>query len=86
VIKGCSIFVVINWQTLAALWAGALTCNKKNIESRTQLDELVECVSGGDILLLYTIPCLLFFAETVSRKKLTYPKYFESYILFNFHF
>jgi hypothetical protein len=29
--KGCNIFGVKNWQTLAALWAGALSCNKKKI-------------------------------------------------------
>jgi len=28
-IKGCNFFWVKNWQTLAALWAGALSCNKK---------------------------------------------------------
>jgi hypothetical protein len=28
VIKGCNIWVK-NWQTLAALWAGTLSCNKK---------------------------------------------------------
>jgi len=30
VIKGCNIFWVKNWQTLAALWVGTLSCNKKN--------------------------------------------------------
>jgi hypothetical protein len=34
VTKGCNIFGVKNWQTLAALWAGALSCNKK--KSREQ--------------------------------------------------
>jgi hypothetical protein len=29
VIKGCNIFWVKNWQTLAALWAGAILCNMK---------------------------------------------------------
>jgi hypothetical protein len=28
-INGCNIFLGQNWQTLAALWAGALSCNKK---------------------------------------------------------
>jgi hypothetical protein len=50
-----------NWQTCVALLAGALSCNKKNLESRTQLDEPTECASGGDPLLLYKIPHLLFF-------------------------
>ena len=34
---------------------------KKSLESRTQLDEPVECASGGDPLLLYKILHLLFF-------------------------
>jgi hypothetical protein len=34
---------------------------RKNIDSRTQLDEPVECVSGGDPLFLYKILHLLFF-------------------------
>ena len=36
-IKGCNIFCggIKNWQTLAALWTGALSCNKKKI-SRTE--------------------------------------------------
>jgi hypothetical protein len=32
----------------------------KNLDSRTQLDEPDECASGGDSLLLYKIPHLLF--------------------------
>jgi hypothetical protein len=52
VIKGCDILCVFkNWQTLAALWAGILLCNKKKIlDSRKQLDEPVECASAGDPL------------------------------------
>ena len=34
---------------------------RKNLETRTQLDELVECASGGDPLLLYKILHLLFY-------------------------
>jgi hypothetical protein len=56
--NGCNISGVKNWQTLAALWANALPCNKKNLESRTQLDAPA---SGGDPLLLYKILHLLFF-------------------------
>jgi hypothetical protein len=40
---------------------GALLCNKKNLESGTQLDEPVECASGSDPLLVYKILHLLFF-------------------------
>jgi len=47
-IKGCNFFGVKNWQTLAVLWVGALSCNKKNFKSRMQLDKPVECASGGD--------------------------------------
>jgi hypothetical protein len=34
---------------------------RKNPDSRTQLDEPIECASGGDLLLLYKIQHLLFF-------------------------
>jgi len=74
----CNIF----WgQKLAntALWAGALSSTRKNLDCRTQLDEPVECVSGGDPLLLYKILHLLFFPlvrilyalRLESRKKLS---------------
>jgi hypothetical protein len=43
------------------LWAGAFSCTRKYLESRTQLDEPVECASRGDPLLLYKILHLLFF-------------------------
>jgi hypothetical protein len=39
VIKGCNIFWVKNWHTLAALWAGALSCNKK--KSREQKSSFI---------------------------------------------
>jgi hypothetical protein len=42
-----------------ALWAGGAT--RKNLETKTQLDEPVECALGGDSLLLYKISNLLFF-------------------------
>jgi hypothetical protein len=38
VIKGCNIFWAKNWQTLSALWVGALSCNKK--KSREQKSSL----------------------------------------------
>ena len=34
---------------------------KKNLESRMQLDKHAECASGGDLLRLYKILHLLFF-------------------------
>jgi hypothetical protein len=33
VIKGCNIFWDKYWQTLAVLWAGTLSCNKKKIST-----------------------------------------------------
>ena len=54
-----------------------LSCNKKKtLDSRTQLDEPVECASGGDPLFSYKIPHLLVFSlvrilcalRTESRK------------------
>jgi hypothetical protein len=59
VIKGCNFFL---GQKLAnaALWVDALSCNMKILESKMQLDEPVECISGGDPLLLYEILHLLF--------------------------
>jgi hypothetical protein len=52
---------------------------RKNLDSRTQLDEPVQCASGGDPLLLYKILNLLFFhpvpilcaLRLESRKKLS---------------
>ena len=52
---------------------------QKNLESRTQLADPVECASGGDPLLLYKILNLLFFRlvqilcplRLESRKKLS---------------
>jgi hypothetical protein len=52
---------------------------EKNLERRTQLDERVECTSGGDPLLLHKILHLLFFPlvrilcalRLESRKKLS---------------
>jgi hypothetical protein len=48
-----------NWQTLATLRAH-YRVTRKNLESRMQLDEPVECASGGDPFLLYKILHLLF--------------------------
>jgi hypothetical protein len=33
---GCNFFGVKNWPTLAALWAGALSCNKKKSQFKIQ--------------------------------------------------
>jgi hypothetical protein len=34
VIKGCNIFWAKNWQTPAAVWAGALSCSKKKFREQ----------------------------------------------------
>jgi hypothetical protein len=52
---------------------------RKNLESKTQLDEPAECASGGDLVLLYKILRLLIFPRVrilcalrlESRKKIT---------------
>jgi hypothetical protein len=62
VIKGCNIFggqKLAN--TLQLCWRAHYRATRKNLESRTQLDEPAECASGGDPLLLYKILYLLFF-------------------------
>jgi hypothetical protein len=62
VVKGCNIF----WgskigKNLQLCGQAHYRAKIKNIASRTQLDEPVECASGGDPLLLYKILHLLFF-------------------------
>jgi len=76
VLKGCNFFGVKNWQTVAVVWAGALSCNKKNFERTSQLENPVECASGGDPLLLYKILCLLFLflEEILCALQLESPK------------
>jgi hypothetical protein len=53
VIKSCNFLRVKNWQTLAALWARALSCNKK----KSPLSETEELQSWGcsKILLSFLI-------------------------------
>jgi hypothetical protein len=61
VIKSCNFLEVKKWQTLAAVWEGAIIVQQeKNLGNRTQLDEPAESASGGDSLLLYKILHLLF--------------------------
>jgi len=62
VIKGCNIF----WGSkidrhLQLRGRTHYRATRKNLESRTQLDEPSEWASGGDLLLLYKILHLLFF-------------------------
>ena len=60
-IKGCNIFLgVKNWQ-MQLCGRAHYRATRKNLESRTQLDEPVECASGGNPLFLYKILPLLFF-------------------------
>ena len=60
VIKGCNFLGVKKWQTQLCRRAHYRS-TRKNLESRTQLDEPVECASGDDPVLLYKILHLLFF-------------------------
>jgi hypothetical protein len=61
VIKGCNIF----WgskigKNLQFCERAHYRATRKNLESRTQLEEPAECASGGDPLLLHKILHLLF--------------------------
>jgi hypothetical protein len=62
-IKGCNIFwgSKISKQLQLCGRAHCRATRKKTLESKTQLDEPVECASEGDPLLLYKILHLLFF-------------------------
>ena len=61
VLKCCKIFWVKNDKHLQLCGRVHYYATRKNLESRTQLGEPVECASGGDPLLLYKILHLLFF-------------------------
>jgi hypothetical protein len=47
VMKGCNIFEVKNWQTLAALWTGALLCNEKKSRKQNPFSESEELQTWG---------------------------------------
>jgi len=51
---------VKNWQTLGVCGRAHYHATRKYLESRTELDEPVECASGDDSLLLYKGLLLLF--------------------------
>jgi len=62
VTKGCNIFLGLKiGEHLQLCGRAHYRATRKNLESRTQLDEPDECASGGGPLLLYKIPHLLFF-------------------------
>jgi len=62
VIRGFNVFWGQKLANTCSFVGGRIIVQKeKNLESRTQLDEPVECASGGDLLLLYKIMHLLFF-------------------------
>jgi hypothetical protein len=42
-------------------WWAHYRATTKNLESRTQLDEPIECVLGGEPVLLYKVLHLMFF-------------------------
>ena len=59
-IKGCNVFFGSKVGKHLRLCGRAhYRATRKNLDSRTQLDEPVKCVSGGDPLLLYEILHLL---------------------------
>jgi len=61
-VKGCNISWVVKFgKSLKLCGRTHYRATRKNLESRTQLDEPVECTSGGDPLFLYKILHLLFF-------------------------
>ena len=79
-IKGCNIFLGSKIGKHLQLCGRAhYRAKRKNLDSRTQLDEPVDCASGGNTLLLYKIQHLLFFflvrilgaLELESRKQLS---------------
>ena len=60
-IKGCNTFLGQKLaNTCSFVGERIIVQQEKNLESRMQLDESVECASGGDPLLLYKILHLLF--------------------------
>jgi hypothetical protein len=62
VIKGCKIFGGSKIGKHLQLCGRAhYRATRKNLESRTQLDELDECASGGDPVLFYKFLHLLLF-------------------------
>jgi hypothetical protein len=61
VIKVCDIFWGQKLANTCSLVGGRIIVQQKYLESRTQLDEHVDCASGGDPLLLHKILHLLFF-------------------------
>jgi hypothetical protein len=61
VIKGCDIFGSKIGKHLQLCGLAYYCATRKILESRTQLDEPIECASGVDPLLIYKIMRLLFF-------------------------
>jgi len=63
VVECCNNFFGQKLANTCSLVGGRIIVQQqKNLENRTQLDERVECASGGDPLLLYKILHLLFFS------------------------
>ena len=60
--KACNSFGGQKFANTCTFVSGCIIVQQeKNLENRTQLDEPVECASGGDSLLLYKILHLMFF-------------------------
>jgi hypothetical protein len=77
-VKICNIFGVQFGKHLQLLERAHCRSARNNLEKRTQMDEPVECISGGDPLLLqkilhllfYSIVQILFALRLESRKEL----------------
>jgi hypothetical protein len=61
VIKGCNFLGSKIGKHFQLFGRAHYRATRKNLVIRTQLDEPVECASGGDPLLLYKVLHLLFF-------------------------
>jgi hypothetical protein len=61
-IKGCNIFWGVSkiGKQMQLCGRAQYRATRKNLDSRKQLDESVECASGGDPILFYKILNLLF--------------------------
>jgi len=69
VIKVVTFFWVKNCQTLAALSAGNYRATRKNLKSRTQLDEPAECASGGNLFTVFPLSYEFFVHYALRAEK-----------------
>jgi len=60
VLKGCNIVLGQKLANTCSFVGGRVIVTRKNLDSRTQLDEPAECASAGETLLIYKILHLMF--------------------------